>query len=49
MLNNENQAGEARLRVDVDGGEIDRLHLLAASAIDIKPAVACFQRGADCR
>jgi hypothetical protein len=33
------QAREARLQVDVDAGEIDRLHLLATRAIDIKPAI----------
>jgi hypothetical protein len=45
----QDQAGEARLRVDVDRREIDRLHLSAAAAIDIKLAVACLQRGADRR
>jgi hypothetical protein len=35
--------------MDIDRREIDRLHLLATRAIDIKPEVACFQRGADCR
>jgi hypothetical protein len=45
----QNQAREARLRVDVDAGEIDRLHLAAPAAIDVKPAIACFQCGADRR
>jgi hypothetical protein len=38
----QDQAREARLRMNVDRGEIDRLHLLATRAIDIKPAIACF-------
>jgi hypothetical protein len=33
--------------MDVDCGEIDRLYLLAAAAIDIKPAIAGLQCGAD--
>jgi hypothetical protein len=45
----QDQAREAPLRMDVDRREINRLHLPTAAAIDIKPAVACFQRGADYR
>jgi hypothetical protein len=45
----QDQAGEARLRMDIDRREINRLHLAAAIAIDIKPAIARFQRGADGR
>jgi hypothetical protein len=43
----QDQAREARLRMNVDAGEIDRLHLAAAATKDIKPAIPCLQRGAD--
>jgi hypothetical protein len=45
----QDQAGETCLGMDIDRREINRLHLPAPRAIDIKPALACFQRGADCR
>jgi hypothetical protein len=35
--------------MDVDRREINRLHLLAAVAIDIEPAIARLERGADRR
>jgi hypothetical protein len=38
--------GQTRLRMDVDRSEIDRLHLAAPAAIDVKPAIARLQRGA---
>ena len=45
----QDQARETCVRMDIDHREINRLHLPTAAALDIKPAVACFQRGADCR
>jgi hypothetical protein len=42
----QDQAGEARLRMDIDRREINWLHLPTTAAIDIKPAIACFQRSA---
>jgi hypothetical protein len=45
----QDQAREPRLRVYVDRREIDRLHLSAAAAIDVQPAIACFECRADRR
>jgi hypothetical protein len=45
----QDQAGQAGLRMDVDGGEINRLYLPAAGAIHIDPAIAGFQRSANRR
>jgi hypothetical protein len=45
----QDQAGQARLRMDIDRREINRLHQPAPAEIDIKPAVACLQRGTDRR
>jgi hypothetical protein len=41
----QDQTGQAGLRVYVDARQVDLLHLLAAAALDNKPAIACFQCG----
>src|SRR5215216_5950426 len=45
----QDQTGETRLRMNIDGCEIDRLYLAAAVAIDLDPAIAGSKRGADRR
>jgi hypothetical protein len=45
----QDDARETCLGMDVDRGEINRLHLPTAAAIDVEPAIARRQRSTDRR